>query len=161
MDPASWIALIGAIVSAATSTGGAIAAGSGGAPARMPTLLNGGARGEQEQRRGPSPSMAALDGLLDVGMATASGLTKTPSTPTPRPPQPSPRQYAAQQSLMRPGGVDLGKPFSSFEPRGLTFAGQTPSPRGPRTSVPAFAPLTDEERLMRQMEHRLHDGERF
>jgi len=107
--------------------------------------------GMRQQSSGPSP---LLGGALDLALAglnygmqpnVDSGLL-------------SPRQYAAQQALMRPGGVDLGKPLSSLEPKGLSFMGQTPSYYGSRTAVPAFAPLTGEQLLEQQREYNRADG---
>ena len=92
--------------------------------------------GLQQQPSGPSP---LLGGALDLALAGLnygmqpdldSGLL-------------SPRQHAAQQALMQPGGVNLGKPLSSLEPRGLSFMGQTPSLYGGASTI--FP--TDQDRL--------------
>jgi hypothetical protein len=97
--------------------------------------------GMRQQSSGPSP---LLGGALDLALAgfnygmqpnVDSGLL-------------SPRQHAAQQALMIPGGVSLGKPLSSLEPKGLSFMGQTPSlGRGGQGFNPTYQDYLDSQRI--------------
>ena len=74
--------------------------------------------GMEEPRQGPSPGQLVLDGLISGGLGALGAYAQQPAADSG---MLSPRQYAAQQSLLSPGGVSLGQPFSQ------TFRPSTPS----------------------------------
>ena len=96
-------------------------------PLPMAPSLMGGERlqlGGEAPQQGPTAGQSILDAILSGGLGALGAYAQQPTADSG---MLSPRQYAAQQALMSPGGVSLGKPLSSLEPKGLSFMGQTPS----------------------------------